>query len=282
MLGIGWHHVLSAISWHKVLSAILAIDWRKVPFLFLWISSHVLLAILTVVFYRRRLYRGLPIFFTYMLCELAGFIWVFTLCFILTGGNQLGYAWSATQLLSIVLLFGVIDEVSRDLFRESKLLRAVARQSLQCVTGLLLAVSVLLAVYQPGSISVKWFAGVVDINRGAAIVQSGMVVFLLLFSRLMGLSWRRPALGIILGLGVLASVDVASFALRAEFTSLTWTEFLNWLTSGDYLVCVLIWIGYVLAPETEPVFPPKPKSPTAIPDEEVETWNRELQQLLRQ
>ena len=276
MLAIGRHHVLYAISWHEVLSAMLAINWHKALFSFLWMSPHALLAILTVVFCRRRLYREFPIFFTYMLCELAGFIWLLTLSFIPVAGNQLGYAWSATQLLSMVLLFGVIDEVSRDLFRESQLLKVVARRSLQGVTGLLLAVSVLLAAYQPGSISIKWLAGVVEINRGAAIVQSGMVVFLLLFSRLMGLSWRRHALGITLGIGILASVNVASFALRAEFTNLTWTEFLNWLTNGDYLVCVLIWIGYVLASET------KPASITIVPDEEVEIWNKEFQHLLRQ
>jgi hypothetical protein len=108
------------------------------------------------------------------------------------------------------------------------------------------------------------------------MVQCGLLLALLLFSRFLGLSWRRPAFGVALGLGVLTSVDLAYSALRAEFTSRVGAEFLNLLVTGTYLVCVLTWIGYLLAPEL------KPASLTVVPhDDEVETWNRELQQLLK-
>jgi hypothetical protein len=179
-------------------------------------------------------------------------------------------------MLRIALRFGVIDEVSKDLFRESRFLKVAARRSLQCVTGLLIAVGVLLAMFAPGDNSIKWIAGVSVVNRGAAMVQCGLLLSLLLFSRFLGLSWRRLAFGITLGLGASASVDLAIYALRAEFISQRWTEFLNLLSTGTDLVCVLIWIGYVLAPEHTPA------SPTVFPDDEVNTWNRELQQLLRQ
>jgi hypothetical protein len=108
------------------------------------------------------------------------------------------------------------------------------------------------------------------------MVQSGLLLSLLLFFRFLGLSWRRRAFGIMLGLGILSSVDLAVYALRAEFTTELWTGFVNFLTTGTYLVCVLIWIGYLLAAELKPV------SLTAVPDDdEVETWNRELQHLRR-
>jgi hypothetical protein len=101
---------------------------------------------------------------------------------------------------------------------------------------------VLLAVYAPGNNSAKWYAGVSVVNRGAAMVQCGLLLSLLLFSRFLGLSWRRPAFGITLGLGVLTSVDLATSALRAEFSSGVGAEFLNLLITGTYLVCVSIWI----------------------------------------
>ncbi len=107
------------------------------------------------------------------------------------------------------------------------------------------------------------------------MVQSGLLLALLLFSRFLGLSWRRPAFGIALGLGIVTSVDLAMFALRAEFTSRAGAEFLNLLITGTYLVCVSIWIGYLLAPE------PEPASLAVVPHDEVETWNTELQHLLR-
>ena len=246
------------------------------PRLLAWISPHVLLGVLVVILCKRRLYRQFPCFFAYVLYEIAQFLLLFSL-----GSaprvteEQYRYAYSATLLLSIALRFGVIEEASRDFFRESQFLKVAARRSLQCVTGLLLVMGVLLAVYAPGNNSVRWYAGVFVVNRGAAMVQSGLLLALLLFSRFLGLSWRRPAFGIALGLGALTSADLAMFALRAAFTSGAAVEVLDLLITGAYLVCVSIWIGYLLAPELEPV------TLTVVPDNEVETWNRELQQLLR-
>ena len=181
--------------------------------------------VLAVVLCKRRLYREFPCFLAYVFYEIAEFILLFTLylfaLYSVAGvtANQYAYAYSATLMFNIALRFGVIDEVSKDLFRESQFLKVAARRSLLCVTGLLLGVGVLLAVYAPGDNSVRWFAGVLAVSRGAAMVQSGLLLSLLLFSRFLGLSWRRPAFGIALGLGVLTSVYLAIYALRAEFTS---------------------------------------------------------------
>jgi hypothetical protein len=250
-------------------------NWHRLLSLSLLISPHVLLGILAVVLYKRRLYREFPTFFAYVLYEIAKFIPLFALYSIPSAGMQYAYAFSATLLISVVLRFGVIDEVSKDLFRESHILRVTGRRSLQVVTGLLLVIGVVLAVYAPGSTSVRWFAGVLAVNRGVAMVQCGLLLSLLLFSCFLGLSWRRPAFGITLGLGVLTSVDLATYALRAEFTSRIGEEFLNLLTTGTYLICVLLWIGYLLAPEFEPA------SPTVVSRDEVETWNQELQHFLK-
>jgi hypothetical protein len=252
----------------------LAMNWHKVLSLFLWITPHALLGVLAVVLCKRRLYREFPVFFAYVLYEIAEFILLFALYSILGDGKPYAYAYCSTLLLSIALRFGVIDELSRDLFRESQFLKVAARRALQCVTSLLLVMVVLLGVYAPGGNSARWYAGVFVVNRGAAMIQCGLLLALLFFSRFLGLSWRRPALGITLGLGVLTSVDLAMFALRAEFTSKVGAEVLDLLITGTYLVCVSIWIGYLLAPELEAA------SLTVVPHDEVETWNTELQRLL--
>ena len=251
-------------------------NWHKVLSLFLWISPHLLLGVLAVILCKRRLYREFPVFVAYVLYEIAEFILLFALYSVLgVTSRPYAYAYCATLLLSIALRFGVIDEVAKDLFRESQFLKVAARRTLQCVTGLLLAMGVLLAVYAPGDNRAKWIAGVYVVNRGAAMVQCGLLLALLLFSRFLGLSWRRPAFGIALGLGILTSVDLAFSALRAEVTSRAGQEILNLLITGAYLVCVSIWIGYLRAPELEPA------SLTVVPRDEVETWNRELRQFLR-
>jgi len=254
----------------------LSLNWHRALSLFLLIAPHLLLVVLAVILSKRRLYREFPCFF-YVLYEIAKFIPLFALYTVQgVSGKGYAYAYCVTLLISIVLRFGVIDEISRNLFRESQFLRVAARRSLQCVTGLLLGAGALLAVYAPGGNSAKWYAGIFVVNRGAAMVQSGLLLALLLFSRFLGLSWRRSAFGIALGLAVLTSLDLAMFALRAAFTSEAAANFLDLLITGTYLVCVSIWIGYLLAPELEVA------SPTVVAHDEVETWNRELQQFLKQ
>jgi hypothetical protein len=251
-------------------------NWHRLLSLFLWISPHVLLGVVAAIMYRRRTYREFPFFFAYALYEIAEFILLFVLRYAPSvTGVQYAYACSVTLLLSIALRFGVIEEVSKDLFRQSQFLRGVARRSLQCTKGLLLVIGILLAVYAPGDNSVNFIAGLFVVNRGAAMVQCGLLLSLLLFSRFLGLSWRRPTFGITLGLGILASIDLAIYAVRAEFNSVAGSEVLNLLTTGTYLACVLIWIGYLLAPELEPA------SLTVVSHDEVQIWNREFQQWLR-
>jgi hypothetical protein len=255
----------------------LPMNWPGLLSLLLWILPHVLLGIVVAVLYMRRLCRKFPCFLVYVVYEIAQFFLLLALHSISSvTGAEYAYAYYFTLMLSVVLRFGVIEEVSRNLFRESRFLQMVARRSLRCVAGLLVAISVMLAVFAPGENGVRAIAGITVVNRGAAMVQCGSLLSLLLFSRFLGLSWRRPAFGIALGLGVLTSVDLAIYAVRAEFSSGIWVPYLNLLRTSTDFVCILIWIGYLLVPE------PESASPTVVSCEEVETWNTELQHLVRQ
>src|ERR1035437_1331228 len=111
----------------------LPLNWHKALLLFLWISPHVLLGVVAVIFYKRRLYREFRCFFAYVLYEIAEFILVFTLYSVQgTARKQYAYAYSATLLFSIALRFGVIDEVAKDLFRESQFRSEERRVGKEC------------------------------------------------------------------------------------------------------------------------------------------------------
>ena len=250
--------------------------WHKVLILFLWVTPHVLLAVAAAIIWKRRLDRQYPCFFAYVLFRIATFILLFTLyCIESVQGPHYKCAFAVTLLCIIALSFGVIDEVSRHLFRESRFLKVSARRLLQCVAGLLLPVGVVLAIYAPGNNTIWWQACISAINRGAAMVQCGLLLSLFLLSRFLGLSWRRLAFGITLGFGILACVDLAASALRTEFTSNAARDLLNLLTMSTYLVCVLIWLRYLVASEAEAAPPP-----VLPPNNEVEIWNKALQQFL--
>lgn len=253
-----------------------ATNWHKFLLLFLWITPHALLGVLAVILWKRRLSRQFPCFLTYVLCEIAGFIVLFTLYWIPGAGKQYAYAYCARMLLSIALRFGVVGELSHDLLRGSDLLKVAARRWLQWVQGFLIVINILIAIYLPAGNGARFTAGVFLVNRGAAMIQCGTLLALLLLSRFMGLSWHRAAFAIALGLAVLTSLDIGTFALRAAFNSPAAREFLNLLIAGSYLVCVSTWIGYLLLPEPEPLTPL-----AVLPQEQVETWNMELKHLLR-
>ena len=249
-------------------------DWHRLLSFCLWITPHALLATVAILIYRRRLYRQFPVFMVYTLYELVEFVVLFTLISIPSiTGQQYKYVFVATLVLSIALRFGVIEEVVENLFRDHLFLKAIPKRQLHWIKLILAAAALLLAAYAPASGN-RLMGGLFMASRGAAMIQCGVMLFLLCFSRFFGLSRRNYAFGIALGLGILATADLATFALRAELAE-SWTPFLNSLTSGSYLICVLVWLGYLLAPERKPVLI------TSVSPKDLEDWNSELQQLLR-
>jgi len=241
----------------------------------LWISPHLLLAAVSVLMYKRRLYRDFPFFWLYTLYETVEFALLYALNSIpRITGQQYTYAFLATLVISIALRFGVIREVSDDLFRDHQFLKEAARGSLRWAKALLILAGIACAIFVPGEDTGRLIGGLAVINRGVGIVQCGLLVFLMCFSHLLALSWRSFAFGIALGVGVLSSIDIAAYAIRAQGVSEEWARALNLLTTGSYLICSLIWFGYILAPER------KSSVVASVSGDEVDNWNRELQRWL--
>lgn len=255
----------------------LALNWHALTPI-LWIALHAILGVLAVILCKRGLYKRYPCFFTYVIYELGEFVFLWAMA-VAPWVSELRYreCYYATLVFSVALRFGVIDEISRDLFRDARILRDLARRSLRVITLLLVVASVLLAIYAPGDTRLRWIAGAAVINRGAAMIQAVLLLSLLLSSRFLGVIWRPPAFGITLGLGVLTSVDLGIYALRTQFKAAEWVPYFDSVRMASYLVCMLTWIGYVLVPEVITA------SVTVVAkSNEVEEWNKELQQLFRQ
>src|SRR5882762_1574607 len=213
-------------------------NWSRLLLLFLWIAPHLLLAVVATLIYRRRLYREYPFFLLYSLYEIAAFVLLYGLNSIPSvTAKQYAYAFMATLGISIALRFGVIKEVSEDLFRGHPALKTTIRRSLLWSKALLVVIGIACAAYAPGEDGMWLIGGLAVVSRGVAVIQSGLLVFLLGFSRLFGLSWRGCAFGIALGMGVLSSVDLVTSAIRAQMVGEEWVKALNLLTTGSYLIC---------------------------------------------
>ena len=250
--------------------------WYKFLLLYLWIAPHVLLAIVAVLMLIRRLYTSFPAFFLYTWYEIAEFVLLFVIA--VTGLNKGAWymhAYLATLAIGTALRFGVIQEIFSNVFREHVQLHALARISLRWTTGFLLATAVLGAIFAFAQTSDSAIADVAWLGRGIALIQCGLVLFLLMFSRLFGLSLESYVFGIALGFGILSSVELANWALHTGSLTDSTARVLNLLPTGGYHVAVLLWLGYLVAPARRVL------QPSDVPVGDMNQWNQELERFLQ-
>jgi len=243
---------------------------------YLWIAPHAVLAVVAVLLLTRRLYTRFPVFFLYTWNEIVEFVLLFAITVI--GHNQgalYARVFLITFVISTALRFGVLQEIFNNVFREHGQVDALARVSLRWTTGLLLAGAVLCAIFASGQTADNLTAGLAWVGRGVAIIQCGLVLFLLLFSRLFGLSLQSYVFGIALGFGILSTVDLANWALHTRELTESMASALDLLPTGGYHVAVLIWLGYLVVPAREILRP----SDVRVGD--VGQWNQELERFLR-
>lgn len=246
--------------------------WYKFALYYLWIAPHALLAVVSVLMYTRRLHKNFPVFFLYTLYETLEFVLRFAAY---TVGHGLGgglyrYVFLVTAAGSIALRFGIIREIFNNVYHDYPRLEAIATASMRWVTGFLVVAAILTAWHSSGAISDHLLVGVSLLNRSVAIIQAGLLLFLFLFSRMFGLSWRSFVFGIAFGFAIFASAQLVNWTL--ELTALTEhsKSLLDLLPTGSYHVSVLIWLGYLLAAE-------KPVGAAFHPVPEMDQWSGELE-----
>ena len=251
--------------------------WHSLLLSYLWIAPHLLLAVVAVILWKRRVYTNFPVFVVYVWYEIAEFSVLFAIS--ATGlHNQVWYfrIFLITFAISAALRFGVIQEVFNNIFQEQGKVDSFARASHRWTTGFLFLGAVLLSLFATGQNSHNLLAGAAWVSRGVAIIQCGLVLFLFLFSRLLGLSLQSYVFGIALGFGVLSSVELANSALRAGELSASLAKVVNLLPTGGYHIAVLIWLGYLIAPARKSIQPPE--EPIMY---DVHHWNNELERFLQ-
>ena len=244
---------------------------------YLLIVPHLLLVVVLIALIRRKLYRQFPMFLAFIASEIlqAAVIIPLLLSRSVTG-KQYAVAYFCALALSTALRIGIIHEIFAHMFRNYAALSQFGKPLFRWVTVALLLAGLALAAYAGGHdlVQVTSIANVLD--RAANILQCGLLVGLFFFSSYLGLSWRSYLFGIALGVGIAAATDLVVAAIRSQ-TGYTYMVFLNYVTMATYHCCVLIWMFYLLAPERVSHYNLK-----TVPENNLETWNQELQRLLGQ
>lgn len=239
-------------------------------FYYLWIAPHLLLIPVATALFVRRLHKKFPIFFAYTLYEILEFLLLFISYKLTHGlGVTYRYVFITTLVGSTALALAVLQEILADAFRDYPSLELVSRVCVRCVIGALILAALMSTLWYSGP-SDNTLARVELMERGVTIIQSGLLLFLFLFSRFFGVSWRSYTFGIALGFAIFGSAQIVTWTLGLTAVSEHSKQLVDLIPTGSYHVSVLVWLGYLVAME-------KPVSalPHSVP--ELKQWSGELE-----
>ena len=218
----------------------------------LWIAHPVMQVALAAVMWRRKLLRTYPFFFAYVVSEVMLFLVLFV--------NQSNpdvyfYLYWVGATISAALGFAVIHEVFSDVLRPFHALRDFSTLLFRWAGLVVMLIAVMAAMGGSGNTGLGSVAlGLLSLDRSVRVMQCGLVLFLLMFSRYLGISRRHRSFGIAFGFGIFAVVEFALLGL--QFANVIGRDTLNILNMGAYDAAIVIWLVYAIAPAPKQALTP--------------------------
>lgn len=209
----------------------------------LWIAHPVLQLAVAATMFSRRLHRTFPVFFAYLVWQILVFSVLFPIH--LWGTYpQYFYSFWIADAISLALGFKVIHEIFLDVFRPYHTLKDLGSVLFKWAALVMLLVAGVVAAASPIADQGPLVQAILTVQRCVRVMQCGLVLFLLVFSSYLGVSWRQHSFGISLGFGGFAFVELAMVALLAA--GKTTQEGLNFINAVAYNCAILVWFGYTL------------------------------------
>jgi hypothetical protein len=187
----------------------------KIAFDGLMFAHPVLEAAVAALMYRRKLHRAFPAFFTYIAAQLATFC-IQAPVYFWGPYRAYYYVFWVCAAVEVVLGFRVIHEIFVDVFRPYHALKDLGTVVFRWAGLVMLLVAGVIAASTPTGDSSPLVHATLTLQRCVRVVQCGLVLFLLVFSSYLGVSWRHHSFGISLGFGTFAIVELGLIALHAS------------------------------------------------------------------
>jgi hypothetical protein len=208
--------------------------------LVLWISHPVLELLLAAALLWRKLHRKFPVFFAFVVFQLVHFAILFPI-------HQYGsynlyfYSYWIASTIGLIFSFLVIHEIFVDVFRPYHTLRDLGTILFKWAALVMMIVALVVAVSSPTGQS-PVIVALLTMQRCVRVIQCGMVLFLMIFSNYLAVSWKQPSFGIALGLGVLAGTQLAGNALYTG-GEISGPAFVL-ANMSLYCITILVWLAY--------------------------------------
>ncbi len=210
----------------------------------LWIAHPVLQIAVAVAMFRHKLHRVFTVFFTYIIFQIASFFVLFPI-FQLGDYEAYFYTYWSYAAISLVLGFMIIREIFLDVFRPFHTLKDLGLVMFKWAALVMLLVAFVVAAGSAASELGSLGQAVMTVQRCVRVIQCGLILFLLVFSRYLGVSRKQHSFGVALGFGCAAVVELTMETLRASGRA-TQTG-MNVATMVSYNCAIAIWFVYALA-----------------------------------
>jgi hypothetical protein len=174
--------------------------------------------------------------------------------------------------MAMILGFAVVYEVFQHLFSAHKALLKLAGLIFRWTVAALFCLAlVVILVQSPGASSLG--KAVLVLEEATRIVEVGLLMFLFGASAAFGLHWRQAEFGIALGLGLFVAIQLTTVTLLSQLGKSAW-EVLNVVRIFAFDTSLLVWLGYLLAPERATSGGEVPKRA------QLEQWNQAVTELI--
>jgi len=145
--------------------------------------------------------------------------------------------------VSLTLGFKVIHEIFLDVFRPYHTLKDLGSVLFKWAALVMLLVAGVVAASSGGD-QEPIVSSVTTLERCVRVIQCGLILFLLVFSKYLGVSRKQHSFGIALGFGGFASVELVMVALSSS--GHVTPPMVNWVNTLAYDLAVVTWFGYAL------------------------------------
>src|SRR6201987_6461199 len=209
----------------------------------LWLAHPLLQSMVVGIMLWRKVYRSFPFFFSYVAFQIVAF----AITFPLREQYRIFFAaYWAESAVSVILGFFVIREVFLDVFRPYHTLRDLGSVLFKWAGLVMLMVAAVVAASTASGTEHPLQTGIMTLQSSVRVVQCGLILFLLVFSRYLGTNWRQKSFGIALGFGAFAGIELSLVALNASIDNLLSQVLTSFINMTAYNITILVWVGYML------------------------------------
>ncbi len=211
--------------------------------LYLWCAQPILQSVVAAILWRRKLHKQFPVFFLFLVVQVAIFCRPLSTFARPQPQDVFIFFWLG-EAVNAVLGFKIIHEIFLDVFRPYHTLKDLGTLLFRWAGVVMLLVSVVVAFSNSFDQSPLLHA-LTTLQRSVRIVQIGLILFLLLFSRFLGVSRKQISFGISLGFGLFAGVDLMMYALNSG--GFVRPGIFNLINMSAYNLAIFVWLGYSLS-----------------------------------